>query len=224
MNNAVRFVFVLYQPTDEQRRRARGIVIDNTQNNRGFGAGANEGVRRALNNGAEWIIVCNQDIVFTKKDVEILKTAFNHLEPAIAGPEVGSLDGKRWTTILPAKGPIDYVSGSCMAIHRKVVETIGYFYEPYFMYYEDADFCIRAKRAGFPLRRIALPGFVHNGGHVKQKNYYLSRNHLWFVLRNAPWNVKLHELLRLPKTLFSFIRSLLAKLQGDSLKNYDYWR
>lgn len=204
MNGAVRFVFVLYQPTEEQRRRVWDIVIDNTRNNRGYGAGANKGIRRASYNGAEWIIVCNQDIVLTKKGVEKLVETLEGAEPGIVGPEVGSLDKKRWTTTLPAKGSIDYISGSCMAIHKKVIKKIGFFYEPYFLYYEDADFSVRAKKAGFPLIHIVLPGFMHENNSSKEKKQYLARNHLLFVLRNAPWRVKFHELLRLPKTIYDY--------------------
>lgn len=207
MNNAVQFVFVLYHPTKEQKRRAWDIVIDNTQKNRGYGGAANVGIRRALSGGAEWVVVCNQDIALTKKDREILIRTLKKMPPGIVGPDAGSLDPKRWTTILPVTGVTDYISGSCIAIHRNVIGKTGYFYEPYFMYYEDADFCVRAKKAGFPLVQIALPGFKHpRASSGRMKDYYLFRNHLLFVLRLAPWRVKLHELLRLPKTIYDYWR------------------
>lgn len=207
MKNAIRFVFVLFQPTEEERRRAWDVVVDNTQNNRGYGAGANIGIKEALDKGAEWVVICNQDIVLTKKDIGKLKKTLHDSNPRIVGPEAGSFDKKRWSTKLTAGGSIDYISGSCMAIHKKVIEKIGYFYEPYFLYYEDADFSVLAKKAGFPLRHVALSGYKHdhNSASGRMKEYYLARNHLLFVLRNAPWSVKLYELLRLPKTLLEYI-------------------
>ncbi len=206
MNNSVRFVFVLFQSTQDQRRRAWDIVIDNTQKNRGYGAAANVGIKKALDDGAEWVVVCNQDIFLTKKDIEKLNKTLHDSEPGILGPEVGSFDKKRWSTKQTVGGPIDYISGSCMAIHNDVFKKIGFFYEPYFMYYEDADFSVRAKKSGFPLHHIELPEFLHKNNVSNEKTWYLARNHLLFVLRQAPWSIKLHELFRLPKTLYEYWR------------------
>ena len=102
-----------------------------------------------------------------------------------------------------------------MAIHKRVIEKIGYFYEPYFMYYEDADLCVRAKNAGFPLKKLNGAGIEHSDRPVWGKGsriheYYLARNHLWFVWRLAPWNVKLYELIRLPKTLLEFLFTIIT--------------
>lgn len=206
MKEKIRFVFVLYNPTDAERRRSWDIVIDNTVKNLGYGGGANLGITRALREGAEWVVVCNQDIALSNKDKELCKKKLMDAEPGVYGPEAGSLDKKRWTTILPAIDSPDYISGSCIAIHKKVIEKIGYFYEPYFMYYEDTDFSVRAKIAGFPIRQLVLPDFQHDRTIAKgrRKKYYLFRNHLLFVLLNAPWSVKLHEFLRLPKTLYDY--------------------
>ena len=207
MNKNVEFVFILYRPTRAQKRNTRGIVIDNTLKNIGYAAAANEGVRRAFKNGITWVVICNQDIVLTRKDKNILIRTLQNLLPGIAGPEAGSFDPRRWSTIVPPRGSIDYISGSCMAIHKNVYLTIGGFYEPYFMYYEDADYCVRAKKAGFPLSQINLPGFEHpRACSSRIKKYYLFRNHLLFVLREAPWRVKLHEFLRLPKTIYDYWR------------------
>lgn len=206
MKEKIRFVFVLYNPIDIERKRTWDIVIDNTEKNLGYGGGANLGITRALDEGSDWVVVCNQDITLSNKDKEILNNKLVKAKPGIYGPEAGTFDKKRWTTILPAYGTIDYISGSCMAIHKYVFEKIGYFYEPYFMYYEDADFSVRAKKAGFPLGLLVLPGFQHDCTIAKErrKKYYLFRNHLLFVLRNAPRIVQLHELLRLPKTIYDY--------------------
>lgn len=210
MSQSVAFVFVLYKPSLAQKKRAFDIVIDNTVNNRGYGGGANEGIRQALERGAEWVVVCNQDVQLSRKAQSQLHAIAQKCEPCIFGPEAGSFDPKRWTTMLPPQGSVDYISGSCMAIHRKVIEKIGYFYEPYFMYYEDADYCVRAKKAGFPLKQVRFTGFNHQLQSCGwRKDYYLARNHLLFVLRQAPLPVKFYEFFRLPKTLFSFMTHLL---------------
>lgn len=179
-------------------------VVDNTQKNLGFGAAANLGMKKAFAAGAQWAVVMNQDIEVTRKGITQFCAMAQQCDPGIVGPEAGELDTVRWTTTLSfSSGKLDYISGSLMAIHRDVWEATGGFYEPYFMYYEDVDICVRARKLGFPLQHVSVEGFRHESdGSNASKEYYLARNHLLFVLRNAPMSVKLYELLRLPKTLW----------------------
>ena len=46
---------------------------------------------------------------------------------------------------------IDFATGCCVAVKKEVFEKIGFFDERYFLYYEDNDFSLRAKEAGFSL-------------------------------------------------------------------------
>ena len=231
----------------------KGTVVQNTKKyigkqntilylpqdqNTGYAKGVNIGIREALKKNTEWMVVLNQDINITTHAIEKLAKNLRNLSPGIYGPFAGKLDPNRWTTILLITGspipPIrraggsemteEYISGSCMAIHRDVIEKIGYFYEPYFMYYEDPDFCIRAKKAGFPLVHIPLGGIEHvdtpslgKGSFLHE--YYLARNHLLFVERMAPLRVKMYEYLRLPKTIYEyFVHHNSGGLAG--LKDY----
>lgn len=181
------------------------IVVDNTSVNLGYGGGINVGIRKALTSRVDWVVILNQDINANKNNIDALDILLQKYSPRIIGPYAGGLDRKRWTTIHPSQN-IDYISGACMAIHRKVIEKVGLFYEPYFMYYEDADYCVRAKKAGFPLIHVPVKGITHDDNPSLGKGsflheYYLARNHLLFVERLAPLRVKSHEYIRLPKTL-----------------------
>jgi GT2 family glycosyltransferase len=49
------------------------------------------------------------------------------------------------------QGETDFVTGCAMMISKSVIEKIGYFNEKYFLYWEDSDYCQRAKYAGFEL-------------------------------------------------------------------------
>lgn len=47
--------------------------------------------------------------------------------------------------------PVDWVLGAAMMVRREVIEDIGYFDDRYFMYLEDADWCRRMWKAGWPV-------------------------------------------------------------------------
>ena len=56
------------------------------------------------------------------------------------------------------------VSGSCMLIRRKLVEGIGYLDERFFAYQEDADYCFRARLAGWKVYFVPTAQITHYGG------------------------------------------------------------
>lgn len=221
MNKEIVFIIVTYQPEKNMLGDLRAvlsgwevIVVDNTKNNRGYGGGANVGMKQAMRQGAQWFVIMNQDVKMTKESVRAFTDILRKSQPAIVGPFAGQLDPKRWTTIVPA-AKMDYISGSVFAIHRDVIDKIGYFFQPYFMYYEEVDYCIRARRGGFPLRWLPISGITHEesvglGKGSFLHEYYLARNHLLFVERSAPRSVKLREFLRLPKTLIERLSNLGA--------------
>lgn len=60
--------------------------------------------------------------------------------------------------------PVDWVSGACMAIRRRVTERIGLLDERFFMYFEDADLCRRAREAGFGVFYVPGITVVHDAG------------------------------------------------------------
>ena len=75
------------------------------------------------------------------------------------------------------------------------------------MYYEDVDFCFRAKQAGFRVCIDTSAKIIHHASSTVGMNsplmqYYLARNHFLFVENFASSNIKLREFIRLPKTLF----------------------
>jgi N-acetylglucosaminyl-diphospho-decaprenol L-rhamnosyltransferase len=57
--------------------------------------------------------------------------------------------------------PFDWLSGASMLIRRQVLEDAGLFDESYFLYYEETDFCIRAKAAGWHCWYVPESRVVH---------------------------------------------------------------
>lgn len=107
---------------------------------------------------------------------------------------------------------IDLATGAALFIKRQVFEKIGFFDEKYFLYLEDMDFCVRAKKAGFKI--IFEPGAIvwhknassSGGSGSPLQDYYITRNRLLFALRHAPL-----------KTKFALLRHILSQAR-DPIK------
>lgn len=201
-------VFVVNNGADTRLQGANVKSITNKRN-LGYGGGANVGIQKALEKGAQWIVFVNDDVIVTKTALTKFLDIVQKSVPAIIGPFAGKIDLKRWTTTLPAD-KMDYIDGAFTAIHADVFGAVGTFYAPFFIYYEDIDVCIRAQRAGFPQRWFPIPGIHHEGSVTFGRGsflhqYYTARNHLLFVERQAPVGVKVYECIRLPKTIFEHI-------------------
>ncbi len=84
----------------------------------------------------------------------------------------GGVAGKNLMVDPDATEPydVDWVSGALMMIRRECWDAIGGFDEDYFMYWEDADLCYRAKKAG--LRTVYFPGssVIHRPGSSSSKD------------------------------------------------------
>jgi len=59
---------------------------------------------------------------------------------------------------------VEAVSGGAMAISRKVIDKIGLLDEKYFMYFEDLDYCRRARKAGFKVWYLPSAQITHEHG------------------------------------------------------------
>jgi GT2 family glycosyltransferase len=92
----------------------------------------------------------------------------------------------------------DFVTGCCMVYDKSVYEKVGKWDEKYFMYFEDTDYCMRAKKKGVKVRYEPTIKLWHKnaqstGGsgsdfHTKS----MERSRTRFALKYAPWRTKLH--------------------------------
>jgi GT2 family glycosyltransferase len=95
---------------------------------------------------------------------------------------------------------VDFVTGAAIAVRRKVLETAGLLDEGYFMYFEDADWCARARRSGFRVVYAPWATAVHDESAIAVRGSpsYLRRFHSgrWrYLLKHfAPAEI-IHETL-----------------------------
>jgi GT2 family glycosyltransferase len=206
----------------------RIIVVDNgsrppfagdaetlrVEENLGFGGGCNLGIARALDAGADSILLLNSDAEVAPDCVALLEAA---LSPGIGivGPTIvrrgapprvesagvrfsprtgrminlgaGHLDGPR----PPAPRRVESVIGCCMLIRRQVFERIGGFAAELFYGFEDLDFTLRAAAAGFatlcqPRATVWHLGARTIGERSPARLYFAARNHLRVAETAAP--------------------------------------
>jgi len=101
------------------------------------------------------------------------------------GPPIGH--GKRDCGDYSTAREVDYVP--VIMTRRDVLHTVGLLDEGYSLYFEEPDFCLRAKRCGYKV--MYTPNAVHwhrgasvIGGSSLKQYYYLRRNQLRFVIKN----------------------------------------
>ncbi len=66
---------------------------------------------------------------------------------------------------------VDWVSGVCLVTRREVIEKIGVLDDHFFMYFEDIDFCYRAKDAGWRVCYVPSPQILHDRGTSMRQNF-----------------------------------------------------
>jgi GT2 family glycosyltransferase len=200
------------------------LEIIRTAENLGFTGGNNVGMRHALGAGAEYVLLLNNDTVVSPNLIERLLAAFDRPEVGIVGPIVTyfshpnrawfaggtynrylgytfhTLMGDDLTGPLPDQ-PIDFVTACALRIRRDVLERVGLLWEALFIYFEDAELCLRAARRGYrsilvgePLVRhkvSASMGAVGEHPFSPLKGYYFGRNPLLMARRRlaGPWTV-----------------------------------
>ncbi len=101
----------------------------------------------------------------------------------------------------------EYVNGCLMLIKRRVLEKVGLLDGRYFLYFEENDFCQKARKAGFKLFYTPKAVIWHlnagsSGVASSLQDYFLTRNRLLFGFRWAPFRAKLALLKESLRILF----------------------
>ncbi len=236
------------------RRVLSTVHVVTSPENVGFAAGNNLGIAHAIENGAELLLLLNNDTIIEPDLVQAMLPAFDDPRVGIAGPIITYYDHpatvwsaggviNRWLgyTLNPqmdrpladvlAQGDrtVDYINGCALMVRRGVFEQVGGLWEEYFLYFEEADFCLRAHRAGYLSRLVAQPLVRHKvsaSGGVRGSNaltpskaYYFGRNVFHLLRRNSRglWAVSGTASQFLVVFPYHFVQSVRARRPGAML-------
>jgi glycosyltransferase involved in cell wall biosynthesis/GT2 family glycosyltransferase len=185
-------------PPDPAGPRAYGVHL---AQNRGYAGGANAGVRRLLEEGCDRVLILNNDARLRPGALRLLAEALEDEAVAASGPTVRSgasvesrgmrLDLQSGRHRMLEHGPADALSGAAIMVSAAAWRRVGELDEAYFHGFEDADFCLRARQAGFRVAVVPRAEVEHASGatlgqKAPQPLYYAARNHLRLVQRLAP--------------------------------------
>ncbi len=170
-------------------------LIDNTENV-GFARANNQAIRASA---SEYVLLLNSDTIAGPGALAGL-VSFMDGQPraGAAGPRLLRPDGSPqpyafggdprpgyllaraanrllfhrylhdWAT--EAVQEVDWVSGACMILRRAAIEQVGLLDEKMFMYFEDNEWCLRLRCAGWQVYYNPLVSIIHLGGQSARRN------------------------------------------------------
>lgn len=219
-------------------------TILETPRNIGFAAGMNVLIGEAIRDGAEWLLLLNNDARLAD---DALPKMLSHTAPNVAAvcpAIVDSVSGCIWSVggyvdlwlgrtrsdfhghdpgrLPSASKDVDFGSGACLLISRDVIDEIGGLDETYFAYWEETDWCWRARQRRYRIVTSPDALVTHEGGAsspASRRVHLLARNAILFMRRHAKAT---HWITFLPALAFWSIPSwsarALAQKPGDVLR------
>ncbi|MCL5238914.1 MAG: glycosyltransferase family 2 protein [Candidatus Marsarchaeota archaeon] len=228
----------------EDRLRTAAIIKD--KKNYGYARSNNGGIEFLIRRyNPQYILLLNNDIIVEDKDwlTNLVKTAERDKQIGIVGCKLIYPNGliqhagikisiaphniaraERDTAQQDYVGEIDAVTGAVMLIKRKVINKVGLLDSNFFMGYEDIDYCLRTKRAGFKIvyngkvKLVHLEGFTSTYSLDSKKKDLLAftgqRNYLYFAFKNFGF---VNKILAIPVAFLMAIMSIEGKTRSRGL-------
>lgn len=223
------------------------VKIIYSAKNTGFAGGNNMGIKAST---GDYILLLNNDTEVDSGFIEPMLQLFE-LNPQIGAispkikyfdhPEIIQYAGfskiNPFTLRMNAIGhkqkdssafnhanPTNFIHGCAVMVPREVIDRVGMMKEDYFLYYEEHDWSMAIKRAGYIL--YYQPGSVvyHKESVSVKKNsplkiYFINRNRILFMRKNF------NALIRLIATLYLLMVSIPRNILLFSVKkNHEYLR
>ena len=213
-------------------QKEKKIIILKSNDNNGYGSGNNIGINKALKSGdCEYLWILNNDtIVFSDTLEELILSSVNSDNYAIYGSKVLNVNGSIQSVGCILNGTfmttshnfenrkdqeiefiiddIDYIHGCSIFFHNKIISINGLLSEEYFLFYEDVDYSIRAKKNNIPLIISQKSKVIHKGGSSIKKyrlDYLSTLNRIKFSKKFFPEKIPLVYL----GVIYEILKSIL---------------
>lgn len=203
-----------YEKFDPDRR----MILIKNKDNYGFAGGNNIGIKFALSVlNPDYVLLLNNDTVVDPNFLtELVKVAESDEKIGIVGPKIYYYDYKGRSDVIVFTGAkltlwngkeyrygfqevdnnqwdklisVGKIEGSCMLIKTEVIKNIGFLKHSFFAYWEETDFCFRAREHKYDL--IYVPtGKIWHKVEARPKSsswfriYLMNRNKWIFIREN----------------------------------------
>lgn len=217
------------------------VFIENEENY-GVAKGNNIGIKAALNDGCDYILLSNNDIVLQPDTIESLYVGMEQYKVDLAVPKIYFWNTER--LLWMAGGEFRWLQGTTrhygfmqqdsseysipkfveyaptcfMLMKSDVFKSVGYMDETYFVYYDDSDFLWRAKKNGKKMVYIPSSTLEHKvsvstgGAESTFSIRYSNRNQILFIKKNFSW---FHQLISLA---YVYLRFHLKLKKANSIE------
>jgi len=212
------------------------VTLIENRENLGFVGGNNVGLCRALKGNADYVFLLNNDTevdpLLLRQLVEVAESdptigvvgpmIYYYDEPEVIWSAGGAIDWQRGSTRMVGLNErdvgqfgrepqgVDFVSGCAMLVRKAALERVGLLDERFFAYYEEVEWCVRMRHAGFKIVHVPQARLWHKITPERRADsslvyYYMTRNRLLFLkIAGAGWRAWLH-------TLFTeYLRTLIS--------------
>lgn len=196
---------------DFVRKSHSEVTLIETGKNLGFAGGNNVGITQALDEGADYILLLNQDtVVFENWMDQLIDLAQGQPHLGIIGPFQYDYEGKTYDRVFEnqlaantsyfedkkndAVAPYyitPHVIGAAMLLRRESIESLGTFDPYYFLYFEEKDLCRRTLAAGYDIAVVPTSKIGHYHGQLHAEELkvtdvdgYFLRNRQVFILKD----------------------------------------
>jgi len=179
------------------------------ETNNGYASGNNAGINHAMSHGATHILILNPDIEIDISTVHALYERFKSLKNVAAlgtricdseNPDMIYSDGgiinkekgfathhhngKKDRSEVSETGlrEVDYVNGSLLLTSVAAIKEVGMLEESFFMYFEETEWCLRAKENGYKLLvDVDLTAYHKPSSKNTRYQFLMIRNRLWLA-------------------------------------------
>lgn len=181
----------------ESLEREPGVTVERLGENRGIGYALNRGVRRAREMGCSWLLTMDQDSVVDGSLIEAYRAAVEEDPDRVCLTPRITTDSRAKDAI---GGVVGYAITSGNLVRVSVFDRIGSYDEGFFVDRIDFDFCLRLRRAGYAVHRVAAALMQHQLGdpvdlprtvrkyyaqHAPVRSYYMYRNYMYLAERHV---------------------------------------
>jgi GT2 family glycosyltransferase len=204
--------------TDGSQQAIRELFPDvqliELEENRGYAGNNNFGIDAAIQQGADWVFVLNEDTIIDPGCISNLvevgesdpgvgivgPMVYHHDEPDII-QSAGGMLGQKWESIHLGKNEpdlgqysephtVEWISGCAILVRRAAIEQIGMLDPKFFYYWEETEWCLRAGEAGWRIVNVPQGKIWHKG---VQRDYFPGPNVTYYATRNWFLLLSLHK-------------------------------